>query len=431
MKVAIIGAGIGGLSLAYYLRKQSRDIDIDVYEKSSAPGGLGGWIDTKDYAIEPYYHHFFTGDRELISLIRELGLEDKLLFAKSLNGSFYDDGIVSMSSPFDLLSFNKLSLIERIRLAIVLVFLKLLPDGRLLDNQTAADWMKRWAGQREYEKIWDPLMKGKFDKFANKISMSWLWGRIHDRTAELGYLRGGMKVLFNSLSKTLIKRNIGIIYGNEITSIKVKENGYVLRVGQKEYLYDLIVNTTTSNLFARLIGPNQRLSNYVSRLNKISHIGVVCHLITLKKKLQNNYWVNLCSSRTPYLALIEHTNFMPTDWYKGRHLVYLTKYCSSDSNFYKSADKGVSTIEKTFKLINPKIRWSDVLEINTFKAPYCQTIFQKNYNSRKPSFRTPLPFFYLMNIDQTFPHDRNLGHGVVMAKKLSKLIIGDLYKNIS
>jgi oxygen-dependent protoporphyrinogen oxidase len=39
MKIAIIGAGVSGLSLAYYLRKYSPETEIVVYEQADRVGG--------------------------------------------------------------------------------------------------------------------------------------------------------------------------------------------------------------------------------------------------------------------------------------------------------------------------------------------------------------------------------------------------------
>ena len=41
---------------------------------------------------------------------------------------------------------------------------------------TALDWLRKWAGSRVTDVIWEPLLRGKFDRYYDKVTMSWLWG---------------------------------------------------------------------------------------------------------------------------------------------------------------------------------------------------------------------------------------------------------------
>lgn len=79
-KIAILGAGITGLSLAWFLSKQG--IDVTVFEKESRPGG---WIRTANHQN----NLFEWGPRSLrahdaeatLSLIDELGLSGDILYS--------------------------------------------------------------------------------------------------------------------------------------------------------------------------------------------------------------------------------------------------------------------------------------------------------------------------------------------------------------
>ena len=88
-KVDIIGAGISGLSTAYYLASNSNDIHIRVWDRDQTPGGLAGNFYTEKYALEKFYHHIFLRDKPLVDLISSLGLTEKWLIiwfvAKDLN----------------------------------------------------------------------------------------------------------------------------------------------------------------------------------------------------------------------------------------------------------------------------------------------------------------------------------------------------------
>jgi len=57
MKVAIIGAGFGGLAAAYRLARSG--VDVTVFESDNAPGGLAiGFKEPEwKWSIEKHYHH--------------------------------------------------------------------------------------------------------------------------------------------------------------------------------------------------------------------------------------------------------------------------------------------------------------------------------------------------------------------------------------
>ena len=64
---------------------------------------------------------------------------------------------------------------------------------------------ERWAN-RAYETVWEPLLRGKFGAVKEEIALPWFWARVHDRTAELGYVRGGFQHFYNRLAERVRER---------------------------------------------------------------------------------------------------------------------------------------------------------------------------------------------------------------------------------
>ncbi|MEN6411107.1 MAG: FAD-dependent oxidoreductase, partial [Anaerolineaceae bacterium] len=91
MKIAIIGAGIGGMAAAYDLAKAGHEVSI--YEAADHVGGLAsGFKDEKwEWSVEHFYHHWFASDTEMLGLIDELGLRSKVFFPRPLT-VMYDNG---------------------------------------------------------------------------------------------------------------------------------------------------------------------------------------------------------------------------------------------------------------------------------------------------------------------------------------------------
>ena len=87
--VAVVGAGIGGMSAAYDLVKAGKDVTI--FEASDHVGGLAagfkepGW----DWSVERFYHHWFQTDEHMLGLIEELGWSDQVLFPRPVTVMYY------------------------------------------------------------------------------------------------------------------------------------------------------------------------------------------------------------------------------------------------------------------------------------------------------------------------------------------------------
>ncbi len=152
MRIAIVGAGITGLSAAYELGKKGHE--VTVFERSRYPGGLGSYIKIKNNYIERFYHHFFTSHTYIKNLAKELGIDGKFKFYKAKTGIYSGNKIYPFSSPVDLLKFSPLAIVDKLRCGIMLVFLKFLPFPLpAFDKIRAKKSLKKYAGNKAHQKI--------------------------------------------------------------------------------------------------------------------------------------------------------------------------------------------------------------------------------------------------------------------------------------
>src|SRR5690349_24946693 len=111
MNIAIIGAGFTGLSAAYQLVKQGHKVTI--FEKDTHPGGLALGYQEKnwDCTLEHHYHHWFTNDKFILGLAKEI--KHTVLIKRPKTSVYIDGRIFQLDSPKEVLLFPTLSVAER------------------------------------------------------------------------------------------------------------------------------------------------------------------------------------------------------------------------------------------------------------------------------------------------------------------------------
>ncbi|MFN3197436.1 MAG: FAD-dependent oxidoreductase [Bradymonadia bacterium] len=92
MKTVIIGGGIAGLTAAWHLAKSGHR-DVIVLESEEYLGGkAGGWRDADGDVIEAGLHICFAHYTHLLSLMRELEVEDKVAWQPAAFTYAFEDG---------------------------------------------------------------------------------------------------------------------------------------------------------------------------------------------------------------------------------------------------------------------------------------------------------------------------------------------------
>ena len=152
-------------------------------------------------------------------------------------------------------------------------------------------------------------------------------------------------------------------------------------------------------------------------------MGAVCVILQLKHAVQSAYWVNICEKDAPVLVMIEHTNFIPSSEYGGKHLVYLANYLHRDDPRFKLSDEEVmEQYTSVLKRMNKNFKKSWIEQSVISRVPRAQTIFQLDALRHKPPMKTPIKNVYMANIDQMYPHDRNLNQGIELGMRVVSLL---------
>src|SRR5258708_25842595 len=107
MKVAILGGGIMGLSLGYFLSKAGAQVEI--FEASPVLGGLAGPLMLEDgTAVDRFYHAILSSDSHLLQLFNDLGIADQFRCRETKMGFYYQCHVHAMNNLIDFLRFPPL-----------------------------------------------------------------------------------------------------------------------------------------------------------------------------------------------------------------------------------------------------------------------------------------------------------------------------------
>lgn len=435
MKIAVLGGGFTGLTAALRLVKQGHK--VTVFEKENKLGGLAGGFKENnwDWTLEYHYHHLFTSDHFARNLLCEIGKEDLLIFKRPETAIFFDDLesrtknqeiIHKFDSPVDLLKFSHLSFWEKIRTGFSMAYLKFNPFGINLEKITAYEWLPKYMGQRPFEVLWKPLFEGKFGKEASSISMAWFWARIFKRSSSLGYVKGGFQKMADLTGGEIIKLGGDIITGTGIEKIQ-NQNGKIDIIFNSEeksetVTFDKVICTLPTEIFLKLA--LDLPADYRRSLLKLKHLDALNFVMYSDKPFfsKKTYWLNINMPGFPFLAVVEHTNFIEKSHYNNSHIIYVGNYLPKGHEyFHKTKEELLEIFTPFLQKFNPDFQ-KHITGCRIFHGHEAQPVIPINYSALKPDFKTPWENLILANMDMVYPWDRGTNYAIELGEKAAAMI---------
>jgi len=429
MKIAIIGAGIGGMAAAHDFVNAGHQVVI--YEAASYVGGLAAGFQDEhwDWSVEHFYHHWFQSDRDMLGLIRELGLEGNVLFPRPKTVVYFDERFHPLDSPLAALTFPGFTLVDMARFGLVTAFLRYLANWQPLEKLTAHAWMQKYYGDKLYKILFEPLLQGKFGQYYQQVNMAWFWARFKVRTTRLGTYRGGFQVFSDTLAENLRMRGVEIHLSTPVERIDENKSGGILihLAGSRSEVFDHCLVTVGPGLLAKLAPTLPE--DYLRGLLALKSMGAVVMVLALRHRLSEEgyYWFNLPKSAGyPFLALVEHTNFLKPDYFGGDHIVYIGDYLDSDhEHFHLSKEELLERFLPVLSRFNPAFNPDWVRAAWVFRTPYAQPVPLLNHSKNIPPVRTPIPSLYFASMSQVYPWDRGTNFAVQIARQAARLILAE------
>ena len=447
MKVIVVGGGMAGLGAAYELLKRGHEVSL--YEASPEFGGQVRTFEVGGERLEIFYHHLFQSDDEAMRILGELGLADDVAWIDSNVGLHGGGRNYPFVGALDLLRFDRVSLISRLRLGLTALWLRRISDYRRYEKTRAAEWIRSRVGREGYERVWAPLLKAKFSEHAEDVSMVWFWGKIYLRFAsrpkgglplvgsllaeeQLGYLRGSFGRLVDGLAQACRERGARLESAAPVQEVLVEGHravGVRLADGHEERA-DVVLATTPSPLFRQIVpdleGASPAGRQYAAMLDAVQYQWATVVVLALDRPLSEIYWLTMTDDDAPFVVAVEQTNFLPASTYGGNHILYLSDYMSPDDPMSRmTVEELLDLYEPWVRRINPAFDRSWVRDQWVFRDRAGQPVVRLGYHEIIPPHRTPIPGLYLANTTQIYPEDRGQNYSLRMGRRVAQLIESD------
>ena len=426
MKIAIVGAGITGLTAAYDLAKQGHA--VTVYEAHPYAGGLAaGFRDERwEWPLDRFYHHWFASDLDVAALIDELGARDRLFFPRPTTSIYHQGRIYPFDSPLRVLRFTPISLVDRLRVGLVTLYLRLTRNWRPLEGITAEEWTRRAVGGRAYEVLWKPLLVSKFgEEHYRDVNMAWLWARLHKRTARLGYFVGGFQGFADLLVERVRAQGGEVRLEAAVHAVRhVAEGCLRLETAAGSADYEQVIATCSPQEMLRLT-PDLP-ADYAAQLAHLKSMGALVLILALRRSLvSRHYWINIPAGEGfPFMGLVEHTNYISPQHYGGDYLVYCGDYLPPEHpSFAYTREQLLEAYLPGLVKINPDFRLDWVRASWMFTETYAQPVPGLHHSRHVPPLQTPIPGLWLANMSQVYPWDRGSNYAVELGRRVAREVV--------
>lgn len=422
-KFAVVGAGPMGLMAA--VRLLDLGYQVDVYERDDRIGGMSAEFDFQGTPIERYYHFICRTDYPLFELLERYGLSPKLKWTDTKMGYYYNGKLYRWGSPFALLSFPHLGIVDKFRYALHVMRTKGITDWGPLDKENARDWITRWIGRRAYDVMWKDSFRLKFFEYADSLSASWIGTRIK-RIAlsrrnlfneSLGYLEGGSSVLLESMRRDIERRGGRILLSAGVDQVTTKDGAVTgVMINGSEMAYDSVVSTTPIQYVPRMV-PDLP-ADFRAKIQRVENIPVACVILKLQHAVSDNFWMNISDPTIEIPGVIEYTNLYP---HKGAEkILYAPFYMPKTHPKWSLPNEAlIEELIGYLPRLNPAFQRDWVIASHCHRYEFAQTICPPGFQDMLPPMRTPLAGFFMADTAYYYPEDRSISESVQVGTRLA------------
>jgi protoporphyrinogen oxidase len=400
----IVGAGVIGLSLALKLRKLGHQVTL--FDAAPEIGGLASTWRLNELIWDRHYHVILLSDLRVRELLAELELTDESEWVETKTGFYTDGELVSMSNSLEFLKFPPLGLIDKFRLALTIIRASKIKDPRKLEQISVESWLRKWSGNRTFEKIWLPLLRAKLGENYKIASASFIWAIIARMYAArrsglkkemFGYVRGGYQRILSQIESKLQSDEVDIRLSCPIQQVQsIDDRVQVTDQTGIQHQFDQVIITSNAAIASKICP--ELTSEEHERLNQVKYQGIICASVLMTKPLNRFYVTNITETWVPFTAVIEMTALVNPVELQGNHLVYLPKYVDPQDPMFNRSDESIrEEFIAALEQMYPDFDRGNVLAFQLSRVRQVFAITTEDYSKSVPPVVTSIPGVSLLN----------------------------------
>lgn len=319
--VAIIGAGITGLTSAYYMKKQNPHLNVTIYEATNRPGGKIQTYRKDGYTIELGPESYLGRKTIMTDIANEIGLGNDLItnttgqsYIYAKNKLYPIPGGSIMGIPTDIKPFIKTKLISPLgKLRAGLDLFK--KPIEIEDDISVGDFFRQRLGDEVLENLIEPLMGGIYGTNIDDLSLMSTFPNFKEKEEAFGSLIKGMKdekeqrikqrqlypgapkgqfkqfkhglsSFIEALEEAVKNQGVDIQYNTKVEDIIVSQRDYQVVVDGKNEVYDGVLVTTPQQVFMQWFNHDPAF-DYFNTMDSTTVTTVV--LAFDEKDIENTY----------------------------------------------------------------------------------------------------------------------------------------------
>jgi protoporphyrinogen oxidase len=407
---AVIGGGVLGLSLAH--RLVDRGEDVTLLEAAPELGGLAAAWQLGDVVWDKHYHVILLSDLRTRGMVQDAGLADELHWVETRTGYYGRDNLLrSVSNTVEFLRLPGLNLIDKLRLGGTIFYGSRIRDGRRMEREPVAAWLRRWSGGRTFERFWLPLLRAKLGEAYREASSAFIWATIQRLYAArrtglkkemFGYVSGGYAHILSCYAQMLTGKGVRIRTSHPVSAVRAAAGGGGVDVRGRDgsvERFDQVVVTAAGSLASELC-PDLTQEEH-ERLRAVRYMGVVCASLLLRRPLAPYYLTYITDPATPFTAVVEMTAFVDPAEVGGHTLVYLPKYVEPDDPLLGASDDDIrAAFWPYLARMYPHLHEDDVLAFQVSRVKRVFAIPTIGFSDAMPPMSTSVAGLHLVGSAQ-------------------------------
>lgn len=427
----IVGGGMMGMTLAHRLSQQGHRVTL--FEAASELGGLVSPWKMNDVEWDKFYHVILLSDSRTRNILKDIGLDDKIEWVETRTGFYMNGKLYSMSDTVEFLKFPTLNLIDKFRLGLTIIVASRIKNWKRLEKTPVTVWLRRWSGNRTFNKIWLPLLRAKLGESYQRTSAVFIWATIQRlygarrsglKKEMFGYVPGGYKKVIEMFKQKLLSEGVTVRTNYAAREIKTSSGGKPsIDFGNgAPQEFDEVIVTLPSGLAAKLCKGLSEAE--IDKLNNVEYLGVICLAVLLDKPISQFYITNITDTRFPFTGVIEMSALVDKKYLGGQSLVYLPKYVTSDDPLFNKSDEEIKTyFLDNFKKMYPWLTDDNIKFAGVARAKHVITVAKLNYSEALPGIKTSIPGVSIINTSHIKDGTLNVNETVRVAEtKLEEIL---------